>query len=605
MRLGPGRSSGSSRCRSRAASRTSQPTALLRAMSRSNRERRCVAASPAVRTSMPTPSACLLDQHSVRFTRLRPSHGRRRPDADRRGGSGGADDRHHGRHARLGRPGGRGHPGATYRLLVEQPPFSVVVLFDTSGSVVPSSPSWPRRCVPTWAASSRARRRSSSSTSKAHRCQRSSRTIRGSSSTRSMHTQAPSPARAARNPGSSTGSTRWQPGRGPSVFLMTDAETASFHRQAELWRWLGLVQPRVFTMQVSGAFVPRLDQQLMQDWAAVGGGAYDLTRAGGDIERAFDRMATWLRRPADYGLVHGLLARSAAGARARHAEGRERPERSGRRGGGRGRPRGPDRGRRGRGDRPRHLGQHARAAGLPDAAHRRGQARAGATWSPSSSTRGRRSPSACSAGAGLVRDRAGGPAGTARPGRDGRDDRGAPIDRTVRTPLAAAIAAVAGDLASVTGPRVVIVVSDGQESCGGDPGGGRPVARRPGLRRHRQRRGLDLDRKTRRRISKLAADRGWRILRRAGRGRAGGGAQGRAWGPRTSSWTSRRGGGARDGRRPCRGAAAGDVPHPLAGADASLDAVVIESGEDDDRGADIGVLTLQPRRSAVIVPRLS
>jgi hypothetical protein len=41
--------------------------------------------------------------------------------------------------------------------------------------------------------------------------------------------------------------------------------------------------------------------------------------------------------------------------------------------------------------------------------------------------------------------------------------------RTVKTPLAKAIRAVADDLEGVTGPRIVIVVSDGAESCGGDP----------------------------------------------------------------------------------------------------------------------------------------
>jgi hypothetical protein len=41
--------------------------------------------------------------------------------------------------------------------------------------------------------------------------------------------------------------------------------------------------------------------------------------------------------------------------------------------------------------------------------------------------------------------------------------------KSVRTPLAKAIRAVATDLEAVTGPRIVIVVSDGAESCGGNP----------------------------------------------------------------------------------------------------------------------------------------
>ena len=46
---------------------------------------------------------------------------------------------------------------------------------------------------------------------------------------------------------------------------------------------------------------------------------------------------------------------------------------------------------------------------------------------------------------------------------------GRDVPRGVQTPLAAAISKVADDLASITGPRIVVVLSDGQESCGGDP----------------------------------------------------------------------------------------------------------------------------------------
>jgi hypothetical protein len=43
------------------------------------------------------------------------------------------------------------------------------------------------------------------------------------------------------------------------------------------------------------------------------------------------------------------------------------------------------------------------------------------------------------------------------------------IDRRTQTPLAAAIAAAAKDLGEVTGPRIVVVVTDGAENCDGDP----------------------------------------------------------------------------------------------------------------------------------------
>src|SRR5262249_27705206 len=54
---------------------------------------------------------------------------------------------------------------------------------------------------------------------------------------------------------------------------------------------------------------------------------------------------------------------------------------------------------------------------------------------------------------------------------EGMADRieGIRILASVNTPLAKAIRAVAQDLEGVTGPRIVIIVSDGEENCGGDP----------------------------------------------------------------------------------------------------------------------------------------
>jgi hypothetical protein len=40
----------------------------------------------------------------------------------------------------------------------------------------------------------------------------------------------------------------------------------------------------------------------------------------------------------------------------------------------------------------------------------------------------------------------------------------------VKTPLGASLEQVANDLANVDGPKIVILVTDGEETCGGDPG---------------------------------------------------------------------------------------------------------------------------------------
>jgi Mg-chelatase subunit ChlD len=77
-------------------------------------------------------------------------------------------------------------------------------------------------------------------------------------------------------------------------------------------------------------------------------------------------------------------------------------------------------------------------------------------------------------------------------------------ERTVRTPLAAAIAAVASDLAAVEGPRIVVVVSDGRESCGGDPEAAVQTLVDAGFDVSVNVVGLGLDRKARRQIGRLA-----------------------------------------------------------------------------------------------------
>ena len=76
--------------------------------------------------------------------------------------------------------------------------------------------------------------------------------------------------------------------------------------------------------------------------------------------------------------------------------------------------------------------------------------------------------------------------------------------KTVQTPLAAAIAAVAEDLASVEGPRLVVVVSDGRETCGGDPEAAVQGLMDAGFDVSVNVVGLGLDRKSRREVSRLA-----------------------------------------------------------------------------------------------------
>jgi hypothetical protein len=78
------------------------------------------------------------------------------------------------------------------------------------------------------------------------------------------------------------------------------------------------------------------------------------------------------------------------------------------------------------------------------------------------------------------------------------------IVRSVRTPLAAAIEAMADDLAAATGPRMVVVVSEGRESCGGDPEAAVRSLRARGYEVTVNVVGLGLSRADRQRIRRLA-----------------------------------------------------------------------------------------------------
>ncbi|HKZ92777.1 MAG TPA: VWA domain-containing protein, partial [Candidatus Limnocylindrales bacterium] len=76
--------------------------------------------------------------------------------------------------------------------------------------------------------------------------------------------------------------------------------------------------------------------------------------------------------------------------------------------------------------------------------------------------------------------------------------------RKARTPLARAIAAVGDDLEGVTGSRIVVVVSDGKESCKGDPIAEAERLRAQGFDVTLNVVGLALDRESRRTIARLA-----------------------------------------------------------------------------------------------------
>jgi hypothetical protein len=88
-----------------------------------------------------------------------------------------------------------------------------------------------------------------------------------------------------------------------AIVLITDAAT---NRYPAMWDDFRTARPRIFTLALGsqGAFgrQPKREQDLMQDWSRVNSGYYSYLLDEGEMEVAFDRAATMMRRPASYSL---------------------------------------------------------------------------------------------------------------------------------------------------------------------------------------------------------------------------------------------------------------------------------------------------------------
>lgn len=91
-----------------------------------------------------------------------------------------------------------------------------------------------------------------------------------------------------------------RPGK-KAVLLLTDAATST---SAALWPALREGRPQVFAMKLTseGAFSskPQVELDLMQDWARVRGGHFEYVTGLGALGRGFDRAVAWLKRPVDF-----------------------------------------------------------------------------------------------------------------------------------------------------------------------------------------------------------------------------------------------------------------------------------------------------------------
>ena len=237
-----------------------------------------------------------------------------------------------------------------------------------------------------------------------------------------------------------------------AVVFLTDADTHSYDDTARLWRLLGEVRPRVFTLELHRGNVA-YQQDLMQGWAAVNDGHYDFFRTNADLEVAFDRAACHLRRPAGYFLTAEThfeeppgpgtiqvvaadeaigrpaveLILDASGSMLQRLEGRLRIDIAR--------------------DVLVSLVEETLPQGTPLALR----------------IFGHRTPGACQTDLEV-------PLSPLEPAEIVPVIRRTEAKNRAKTPIGASLELVATDLESAEGPKIVILVTDGEETCGGDPG---------------------------------------------------------------------------------------------------------------------------------------
>jgi outer membrane protein OmpA-like peptidoglycan-associated protein len=85
-----------------------------------------------------------------------------------------------------------------------------------------------------------------------------------------------------------------------AMIVVTDAETPGYDRESDMWAALADVRPRIFTAHIGAGADPLREKQIMQDLAAVNAGFYASARTQAGMDVVAERAAAWLRRPARY-----------------------------------------------------------------------------------------------------------------------------------------------------------------------------------------------------------------------------------------------------------------------------------------------------------------
>ena len=253
-----------------------------------------------------------------------------------------------------------------------------------------------------------------------------------------------------------------------AAIIVTDAQTPGYDTETAIWAELGKLRPRIFAAHIGAGDDPQREKQVMQDLASINGGYYTSARTQAEMDVVADRAAAWLRRPTRYQLVATVRKDVPPDPGTLHIRMAEKPA---------------------------TLTGPAAAAPITVAIPAEGAIEVilDASGSMLKKLNGERRIETAhkvldtlvseilSVGQPLAfrvfgNDKAGScethlvaPLGPLDPDEMIKKIRKIKAINRSRTPIAASLAAVADDLGAGSGLRTVVLVTDGEETCGGDP----------------------------------------------------------------------------------------------------------------------------------------
>jgi hypothetical protein len=256
-----------------------------------------------------------------------------------------------------------------------------------------------------------------------------------------------------------------------AILLVTDAETSSYDQTSLLWPALATVAPRIFAVHVGSGGDGGTSRHMMQDWASATNGFYQYTQTQGEMDRAFDRLATTMRRPVGFTINFATAKQAPPTPTATASPVNQKPG-------------------------SLQITMNPAAASAQPAAISTdiaveiildtsgsmlqelepGKTRIDVARATLVDLVNTKLPAGVPVALRTFADDPGScdtilrsPLAPLDPGTMAATIQGVGVTNLVKTPIGAALDQVASDLAGVKGPKIIVLVTDGEETCGGDP----------------------------------------------------------------------------------------------------------------------------------------